>query len=253
MKGSALTALGAMLSIAISHAEPRKFTNTEGKSIEAELVRVEGEDAVLKLANLSVAKVPLTSLSKEDEAYVRAWWEENKDKVGPMDTRLTIKKNTERIDRKVSRSGGANNNNNNNAVAPTVTRTQKDEVSYECVLKSYVKKDISDITVNYTIYKRVITRDKDGTKTDREEIDGTATIKQLEAFGSAAFNTDVVPVDNNSQKGGKGPDTMRSETIEGIVITLSSGGEDFLRQSYPENYIQRLEEEEEREDGRPIR
>lgn len=254
MRHAILIALGALFLAAVSHAETRTFTNAEGKSIEAELVGVEGENAVLKLANLSIAKVAMTSLSKSDEAYVRAWWEENKDKLRPMDVRLTIDKNTERIERKSTTSGGTGTGgvgqNNQNQLPPLVTKLQKDEVEYVCVLKSYVKKEIADITVNYTIYKRVITRDKDGTKSDLVEVEGTAAIKRLDAFGSATFDTQVVPVDNNSQKGGKGPDTIRSETIEGFVVTLSVGGEDFLKQSYPENYIARLEEEEKREESR---
>ena len=97
MKCPVFIILSALLCTAILQAEPRTFTNTEGKSIKAELVSVEGESAVLKLENLSVAKVPLTSLSKADEAYVKAWWEENKNNIGPMDIRLAIDKNTKRI------------------------------------------------------------------------------------------------------------------------------------------------------------
>ncbi|MEM7603183.1 MAG: hypothetical protein AAF357_17455, partial [Verrucomicrobiota bacterium] len=230
------------------HAEPRKFTNTEGKEIVAELVRVEGDEAVLKLANLKVANVPIASLSKEDQAYVKTWWEENKDRLGPMDTRLVIDKNTERIDRQTSRSGGGGKGNDR--TAPVVKKMRKDEVNYECTLNSYVKKDVSDIEVEYTVYKRVILRDEEGTEIELEEIVGTEKIRLLEAHGSASFSTDVVPVENSSQKGGKGPDTMRSETIEGFVITLSAGGREFLKQSFPENYIQRLDEEEKREEER---
>ena len=76
MNRSVFITLASLLCAAVTQAEPRTFTNTEGKSIKADLVRVEGENAVLKLANLSVAKVPLASLSKADEAYVKAWWED---------------------------------------------------------------------------------------------------------------------------------------------------------------------------------
>ncbi len=171
MKCPVFIILSALLCTAILQAEPRTFTNTEGKSIKAELVSVEGENAVLKLANLSVAKVPLTSLSKADEAYVKAWWEENKNNIGPMDIRLAIDKNTERIDRKSSRSGGngGGGNNRNNQFSQVVTKMQKDEIQYACVLKSYVKKDISDITVDYTIYKRTSTKGADGSDTIREK------------------------------------------------------------------------------------
>ena len=55
MNRSVFITLASLLCAAVTQAEPRTFTNTEGKSIKADLVRVEGENAVLKLANLSVA------------------------------------------------------------------------------------------------------------------------------------------------------------------------------------------------------
>lgn len=252
MNRSVFITLASLLCAAVTQAEPRTFTNTEGKSIKADLVRVEGENAVLKLANLSVAKVPLASLSKADEAYVKAWWEDNKDNIGAMDFQLAIDKNTKRIDRKRSRSGG-NGGGGNNQFSQVVTKMQKNEIQYACILKSYVKKEISDITVNYTIYKRVSTRDKDGSKLTVEETDGTTSIKSIKALGSATFETDVMPCESNSQTGGNGPSTKRSETVEGFVVTLSVAGKEFLKQCYPDNYIERLEEKEKREDSRPLR
>lgn len=254
MRNPLSIALCALLSAASADAEPRTFTNTAGKAIEAELVRVEGTDAILKLANNNTAKVAISSLSKPDEEFIKAWWEKNKDKVGPMEVSLTIDKNTERIDRKVTKSAPTvGGNNNTNQPAPTVTKMQKDEIEYACVLKSYSQKDISNITVAYTIYKRVITRDKDGSKSVVEEIEGTETINLLEAHGSAPFETDALLCQDDSKTGGIGPDTRRSETIEGVVFTLSAGGAEFLKQSYPENYIERLEEEQKREEDKPLR
>lgn len=247
MKYSVFIAMCSLLAAMSAKAERRTFTNTEGKAIEAELVRVEGTDAILKLANNSTAKVPITSLSQSDAEFVNAWWEKNKNKLGPMDVRLSIDKNTKRIDRKVTRTAAPAGNNINNQVSPTVTKMQKDEIEFVCVLKSYVKKDISDITVDYTIYKRISTRDKAGLKSVVEEIDGTAAVRLLEAHGSATFDTAVVPCQDDSKTGGKDPDTRKSESVEGVVFTLSAGGVEFLKQSYPENYIERLEEEEKRE------
>jgi hypothetical protein len=126
----------------------------------------------------------------------------------------------------------------------------RDEFSYSAVLKSYVQKEVSDIEVEYTIYKRVSTRDKNGSESDIEEIDGSTSIKLLEGHGSATFETESVECEDSSQTGGKGPRLSKRETILGVVVTLSAGGKDFLTQSYPENFIDRLEEEEKRQEGR---
>lgn len=52
----------------------RPFTNSAGKTIEADLLRIEtsseGKVAVLKLENGQVARVPASSLSKEDQEFL---------------------------------------------------------------------------------------------------------------------------------------------------------------------------------------
>jgi len=245
MKQLAIIALGGLLGTWMAHAEPRTFTNTEGNTVDAELISLEDDTVVLKLRNGAAARVPLKTLSESDQSFVTAWWEENKDKLKPMDVRLTIDKKAERIDRKVTSTGGGNRNALNQP-PPVVKKVTIDEFHYIGELKSYVRKDVEDITVEYTIYKRVSTNDKDGLDTTVEEIDGTDTIRVLKGLGSATFETDEVQCEDVSETGGNKPRTSKRETILGVVFTLSAGGQDFLKQSDPENLIQRLEEEEKR-------
>lgn len=227
----------------LAQAEPRIFTNTDGKTVEAELVSVEGEDAVLLLANGKEAKVPLKNLSASDQAFVTDWWKENKDKLRPMDVRLAITRKTERIDRKVTRSGGGGAARpGQNVQIPLVKKLTIDDFHYEAELKSYVPKDVSDITVTYTIYKRVSITDKEGSRTSVEEIAGETAIRLLEAHGSASFETEAVRCEDSSQTGGNKPRESKRETILGVVFDLSAGDKDFLRQSYPENLVERLDE-----------
>jgi hypothetical protein len=245
MKQLAIIALGGLLSTWMAHAEPRTFTNAEGNTVEAELISLEDETVVLKLRNGTAAKVPLKTLSESDQSFVTAWWEENKDKLKPMDVRLTIDKKADRIDRTVTSTGGGNRNALNQP-PPIIKKVTIDEFHYIGELKSYVRKDVEDITVDYTIYKRVSTNDKDGLDTTVEEIDGTDTIRVLKGLGSATFETDEVQCEDISETGGNKPRTSKRETILGVVFTLSAGGQDFLKQSDPDNLIERLEEEEKR-------
>lgn len=67
---TALTAIALALSISCLHAESRTWTNNNGRKIQAELVSSDGKTAELKLANGKTARVPLQSLSKEDQDYV---------------------------------------------------------------------------------------------------------------------------------------------------------------------------------------
>lgn len=224
-------------------AESRVFTNAEGKTLTAELFSVIDDKVVLKLPNTNTATVPLKSLSVDDQAYIAEWWKENKDKLKAMDVTLTVSKKVDRIDRKVTRSGGAGNlRPGQYAVSEIVKKLTIDEFHYTGELKSYVKKDVSDIAVVYTIYKRVSTSDKAGSETQVEEISGEALVRRLEAHGKATFETDIVRCEDSSQTGGNLPREYKKETILGVVFELSAGGQDFLKQSAPENLAEHLEE-----------
>jgi hypothetical protein len=231
-----------LLGGATAFAEPRVFTNAEGKTLTAEPVSVEDDKVVLKLANLKTATVPLKSLSANDQAYIAEWWKANKDKLKPMDVTLEVSRKVKRIDRKVTRSGGGNARPGQNVVSEIVNKLTIDEFHYVGELKSYVKKDISDIAVTYTIYKRITTSGKAGTESRVEEIRGEALVRRLEAHGEATFETEIVSCEDTSQTGGNRPREYKRETILGVIFELSSGGQDFLRQSAPENLAAHLEE-----------
>ncbi|HYF33798.1 MAG TPA: hypothetical protein VD994_00800, partial [Prosthecobacter sp.] len=52
-------------------SEMRQWTNQQGRAIQAALVRVDGENVVLRLANGTESTVPLANLSQADQAYAR--------------------------------------------------------------------------------------------------------------------------------------------------------------------------------------
>lgn len=231
--------------------KPRTFANKEGRTVEAELVALEGAEVVMKLTNRKIAKVPLDSLSEQDQTYVKAWWEKNKNKLNSMDVKLTLDRNTKQLDRSLNRSGGNGGNNRNKSVM--VKRMSKTEIHYVGELKSFAQKEVEDIEVKWVIHKRVSTRDEEGSETKTEEIEGDTTIRRLEAFGTVTFETDPIECEDSSQSGGGKPRLSNRETIVGMVVTLSAGGEVFLEQSHPENFLDKLKEEEEREEEREER
>ena len=57
-------------------AQGRPFRNQQGKTIEAELIEVTGDKAVLKV-NRKNFNVPIASLSKADQAYIKEWAQKN--------------------------------------------------------------------------------------------------------------------------------------------------------------------------------
>lgn len=247
MKSMFFVCIGSLFLVGSSLAETRSFTNKEGKALTAELIRVEGESAVLKLANSSRVNVPIASLSDSDQQFIKTWWEENKNNVTEMDLRLEIDKKSKRISR--SDSGDDKGKKGGDQKKASV-----DEIQYSCVLKSYTPRDISDISVDYTIYKRISTRGEDGSETTTETTDGSAKIASIPGNQSATFETTGVTCEDVSQKPSrqKGAQqnakkaTSKRETVIGVVFRLSANGKEFLEQSDPENFMDKLKEDEER-------
>lgn len=249
MKLPLLLAMAVLIGAPALHAEPRVFTNAEGRSVKAELVALEdNKTVVMRMANRKIARVPIDTLSANDQSYVRKWWADNKDKLNPMDFVLKINRETDVVDRKTTRSGGqgGGGNNRNNQTAPETKRSRVDDYQYFCELKSYLPRDLEDIEVEYTIYKRVSSRGKGGGDSDTEEIEGSSSIRFLKALGTAKFETEIVTCEDSSKTGGKGPREWHRESIRGVVFRLIKGGKTFLEQSEPETLLDQLEREETR-------
>ena len=65
-----------------------------------------------------------------------------------------------------------------------------------------------------------------------------------------AFSTDPVECVDFTKKAKKGPTESQREKVLGVVITLSLDGKELLKQGYPENFVERMEEEAKRKEAR---
>lgn len=70
--------LGSLSALALfvassASAEMRTFTNSQGREIEAEVTAVSGTKVTLKMGNGKSYTIPITSLSKPDQLYVKVW------------------------------------------------------------------------------------------------------------------------------------------------------------------------------------
>ena len=71
---AALLSLGAAQD---DMSKVRKWTNTKGKTVSAQLVRVNGDKLTLKLGNGKVAQVPKTAFSQKDNGLLNQWLKKN--------------------------------------------------------------------------------------------------------------------------------------------------------------------------------
>lgn len=233
MKARLLIALAVLLCPFLSRAEVRTFTNSAGKEIKAELIGMENGAAILKLANGRKAKVPLKSLSDGDQTYVKSWYEENKNKVSAGDLRLTIEKNTERLKETEEKRNKGNNNRNNK-----ISRT---ETSYTCALENLSTKSIEGIKAEYVIYERVSVRGgEEGSETRTEETSSGADVDNLKPNGTVEFISDS-EISEEGETTRKGVSESRREKVVGFVVTILIDGVEILKQSHPDNFLERLE------------
>jgi len=63
-----------------SSAHGRSFRNNKGAIIEAVIVEISGETVVLKVREKNF-NVPISSLSKEDQVYIKDWGKKNREKM----------------------------------------------------------------------------------------------------------------------------------------------------------------------------
>lgn len=238
MKNRPLVTIACLLIALMSGAGARTFTNTEGKQIEAELVALEDEKAVLKLANGRNASVPLASLSAEDQAFAKTWHEENKNKITGRDLKLKIEKEVERVKNDAG-AGGKNNNKNDTT-----------EILFKCTLENYSGKTIEGLSANYTIYKRTSTRGERGSETDTSENSDSSDVPTLKPKESVEFVAGPEVCVDFQKSSNKGAGQSQREKVLGIVITLMNGETEILKQSEPRDFIDRLEEEAKRQEAR---
>lgn len=240
MKVPPILAVACFLCSLSCVAETRTFTNNEGKQIKAELVAVEDGKAVLKLANGRTASVPLASLSEGDQAHVKTWHEENKDKISERDLKLTIDKEVERMKADADAAGKKRGE----------VKGDTTETLYKCTLENLSSKTIEGLTANYTIHKRTSTKGADGSDTVTTEDNDAADVPKLGPKGTVEFVAGPAVCVDFEKRSKKGPGESQREKVLGIVITLLKDETEILKQSDPEAFLDRLEEEAERQKAR---
>ena len=214
--------------------ERRDYTNKEGKKVGASLISVDGEAAVLKLANDRDIMVPIDTLVDSDQEFIRKWWEKYNGKIRPSYLSFTVTPKTKSIKNTKPRKYYREEE------SYWTDGSKVDEINYVCELKSHIPKDISQITASYTIYKSV----SKSNQTTIEKTDEIKNLPVLEARESMNFETvsarSMLTIFSEYDTARK---TDKHEVL-GISISIKVDGEVVLIKQEPENLdviIKRLE------------
>jgi hypothetical protein len=249
-----LLTLNCLFSLPLSSViHARTFYNTEGKSIEAEMVSVENDLAVMKLTNGRVVKVAINKLSTSDQDHIKIWWKENKNLLTDSDVKLKIRQKRDYTKKPETRYSG------NSKI-----RTSESSVTFICNLDNYSTKSVNGIKAFYTVHKRVSKRGKGSSSTEVEIIDKTMILDPLESRKDLTFTTEGVICsdsattpssrnnNNNKPTNTRVERSSLRETVIGVVLTLSSGGKEIITLSHPANFERLLKEEEAREERKAL-
>lgn len=92
----------------IAVAGPRGWTDVQGRTIEAEIIRATDQDVVVKLRDKEVT-IPLAKLSEDDQNFVKDWLAENKDNDSSAEAGGPGSADRLRFDGKTLETGGKMN------------------------------------------------------------------------------------------------------------------------------------------------
>jgi hypothetical protein len=188
-------------------APGREFTDTFGRTIEAEIDSVRAPNVVL-VKDGKTFLFPFSKLSEDDQAYVRQWMDEN------PEIKLEYRFEKE----KISSEGSS--------------KRKKEKWAYKVTVNNRSLQDLDGVTFEYTIFKQL----SDRTSTKKKSISGTAEGKHevtiIERQRSHIFKTKPIQIEKVNivtkiETGVKGVYDSSfekwSETLIGIKITAKRG------------------------------
>ena len=208
--------LGASLS-----AEPRPFTSTEGKTIQAEIVSADASSVSLKLANGQVTSLPLYRLAKDDQQYVADWIKQNPSSVSYNFETSWTKEKTSTKSGKTDATGSGGKLRVN--VDPLVKFTT---VTYVAHLKvtNRSRSPLQDVEAHIQVYYR----DQEGKTTTIEHADSVKKIPAMKAGETLIVDSDGLGLQikelDPRYHYTNGATNKQADSIQGVALTLMHAG-----------------------------
>lgn len=186
-----------------AQAQARTFTDRDGRTLEAELVGVQGGNAVLKLPNGQTSGVPIERLSEEDQQFVRNWQAAN------PDFRVEISTTRERKERT------GNNTRSREMWVYRITVTNRSSAPVA-----------EGLTLHYL--QLVEHTDRMASARDRTELSrysiGSIDLPEIEPLGSHTVETEPIAVEAENQAAGRRSLGRRwSENLAALNVELRQG------------------------------
>lgn len=218
-----------MSGVALStlHAETRTLTDRQGRSIQADVIAVEGDQAQIRRADGQMFNLPLSSLSEKDERELKEWAAEQAKKPpalppGSFEIQLSRLKfdSTRRMEGATNADG---------VFEKDVTTIIEDKWGYTITLVNKLNRDLTDLRIEYILFANIDDTEKKGQKNGLRRKAYRANFPDTRALARTTFRTETVTAIKTQLKSGwiwTGSNaTGTREQLYGMWMKLYRGNE----------------------------
>lgn len=208
-------------------AEMRTLTDKQGRTLQADVIAVSGDQVEIRRADGQLFKLPLANLSDADQQALKKWAADQPTKPAPLppgalDVQMARGMfDVERRKEDATLSDGK--------VRKDAISISEEKWGYTITINNRSDQTLTDLRADYVLFATVDDPDTRGQKDDMRRKAYRSTIKELPAHGRTEFRTEPVLVvktqlPGNIRYSGSGTGRTR-EQLYGIWIKIYRGGE----------------------------
>lgn len=226
-----------LFAASLAQAEMRTLTDTQGRTIEADVIAVNDTQAKIRRADGQVFDLPLDRLAEADRKALTAWAKQQESKPRPLapgtlEVQMSRGKfSSETVETDVTLTSGATVKNGR--------VTTEEKWGYSFLLNNRGSAPLTELRAEYILYATVDNVHKEGKKEGLREARHQSKIEDVPAFGRVDFRTETVSVFKMKYKGNivsaATGDRKSRETLHGIWIRIYLGDELLHEAASPES------------------
>jgi hypothetical protein len=199
--------LSFCLAATVAHAEPRTFTSTDGRTVEAEIVSATPDVVTIKLTSGQTLATQISKFSSGDQEYIATWRKEHPVAIKYAFTANYTKDKT-----------GSSKSKRGNTVDTTDTWICKMKIANRS------GQTLENVKVNYDIYYK----ESDGNKLVMRKVSDSASIDGIKHLQEVIVPTKEIKLTTSQLEGGyyyiDGSKSRQRDALSGMTITLQHEG-----------------------------
>ena len=235
MKRSLLLCIG-LLATSLAQAELRTLTDTQGRTVEADVLAVTESHVKIRRTDGNVFELPLDRLRAEDQQALRLWAQKEKAKPHPIppgafEVNLSRARfGSETVETDVNLVGGG--------VVKNGRSTTEEKWGYTVSMYNRTNAALTGLRAEYMLFATMDDVHTEGKKEGLRRTTSRAALPDVPSFGRAEFRTDTVSTFTMKYKGNirsaNTGDRKSRESLAGVWIKIYRGDELIYEASLPD-------------------